>query len=286
MPHQVRLLALVVPLLALVPLLARQAEKPDAKRILARFVEELIEVKPGTSGRPARFQMGSSAKGVPASETPAVTVTLKKNFRMAKYEVTQELYTVVVGSNPSRWKGPRNAVEMVDHDEATRFCRKLTEQLRERKLIRADEEVRLPSEAEWEYVCRAGTTTRFSFGDRDDQLGEYAWYKANSKGEDPPVGRKKGNSWGFYDMHGYVSEWCADTWSPTHEGAPTDGSPRNKPDEKGRVIRGGSFADPPEQCTSSARMRAPANTRSDKIGFRCVVAAVEEKSTPAGKEGK
>jgi formylglycine-generating enzyme required for sulfatase activity len=281
-----RLLSLLVPLLALVPVLARQPEKPQAERILKLFVEELNELKPGSPGKPARFQMGSSDKEASRSETPAVTITLKKNFRMAKYEVTQELYTVVVGNNPSRWKGPRNSVEMVDHAEAISFCRKLTQMLRERKLIRGDEEVRLPSEAEWEYACRAGTTTRFSFGDRDDQLGAHAWYKANSKGEDPPVGRKKGNAWGFYDMHGYVWEWCADVWSPTHEGAATDGSPRNKSEETGRVIRGGSFADPAEQCTSTARMRAPANTRSDKIGFRCVVAEVDKKSTPAGKEGR
>src|SRR5262249_50086778 len=152
---------------------------------------------------------------------------------------------------------------------------KVTGLMRARKLLGAGEEVRLPSEAEWEYACRAGTSTAWSFGDREADLGAHAWYKANSKGEDPPVGRKKPNAWGLYDMHGYVWEWCADTWSPSHKGAATDGSPRVVAGAKERVIRGGSFADPPERCRCAAREGKPVSYKSDQVGFRCV------KATPA-----
>src|SRR5262249_61694135 len=104
---------------------------------------------------PRSFAMGA-ADG-PDAEKPVHMVTFAYPFRIAKYEVTQELYEAVAGANPSRWKGPRNSVEMVGWHEANEFCRKLTAELRQRKLIAADETVRLPSEAEWEYTCRAGT---------------------------------------------------------------------------------------------------------------------------------
>ncbi len=183
--------------------------------------------------------------------------------------MTQELYEAVVGRNPSKWKGPRNSVEMVSWDEANDFCRQATRELKKRKLLAEGETIRLPSEAEWEYACRAGTMTRYSFGDRAADLGEYAWFKGNSKGEDPPVGRKKPNAWGLYDMHGYVWEWCADAWAPSLEGIPADGSPRSGKDGK-RVLRGGSWNDGAEACTCAFRHHAAAEYRSDTAGFRCV----------------
>jgi formylglycine-generating enzyme required for sulfatase activity len=263
---------------------AREPEVAPGDRILARFVDEFILVRPGSPGKPARFTLGSAEREAPASEKPTVEVTLTQPFRMARYEVTQELYATVMGNNPARWKGPRNSVEMVDWNDANTFCRKVTGMLRARKLLGADEEIRLPSEAEWEYACRAATSTRFSFGDKADELGAYAWYKANSKGEDPPVGRKKPNAWGLYDMHGYVWEWCADTWSPTHEGAAKDGAARTEAGVKERVIRGGSFADPAEQCSSTARAGKAVSFRSDQVGFRCVRAQVPGKTAEKEKE--
>jgi formylglycine-generating enzyme required for sulfatase activity len=259
--------------------LPRQPEAPAGDRILQQFIDEFILLRPGSPGKPGRFTLGSSEAGASASEKPAVEITLSGPFSLARYEVTQELYQRVMGNNPSRWKGPRNSVEMIDWNDANTFCRKVTALLRERKLIGADEEIRLPSEAEWEYACRAGTTTRFSFGDRDEDLGAYAWFKANSKGEDPPVGRKKPNPWGLYDMHGYVWEWCADTWSPTHEGAAKNGAARNTPGVKERVIRGGSFADPAERCRCAARAGKDVTFRSDQVGFRCVRARVPGKES-------
>jgi formylglycine-generating enzyme required for sulfatase activity len=197
-------------------------------------------------------------------------VTLQRPFAIARYEVTQELYEVMSGRNPSRWKGPRNSVEMVNWNEAQKFCRDTTAEMRKLKLLDEQEEIRLPTEAEWEYACRAGTTTRWSFGDKVADLPEHAWFNGNAKGNDPPVGKKKPNSWGLYDMHGYVWEWCQDAWHPNYEGAPADGSARDSADAKRRVLRGGSWADDAEASRSAFRREAAAEQRSDAIGFRCV----------------
>jgi formylglycine-generating enzyme required for sulfatase activity len=247
---------------------AQPAERKE--KILKLFVEELVPITPGKGMFPASFTFGNPAKDAPERETPTVEVTLKQPFAIAKYEVTQELYEVITGNNPARWQGPRNSVEMVNVSEARDFCKKLTDELRKAKRIEMNEEIRLPSEAEWEYCCKAGTSTRWSFGDKLADLGDHCWFKDNSPGNDPPVGKKKGNPWALFDMHGYVSEWCDDSWSDSHKDAPKDGSPLRRNDTKFAVIRGGSFADPPEMTTSTARAPKDPNTRSDQIGFRCV----------------
>jgi formylglycine-generating enzyme required for sulfatase activity len=246
------------------------------KKILKLFVSEFVDLTPGKGKFPASFQMGSSAKTAPDAEKPAVKVTLKDPFAIAKYEVTQELYQAVMGKNPSKWRGPRNSVEMITWHDANAFCAKVTELLRKEKLITDKEVIRLPSEAEWEYACRAGTKTDWSFGDNVKDIGAYSWYSKNAPGNDPPVGKKKPNPWGLYDMHGYVLEWCADDWHDTLKDAPTDGSTRKKKDEKDRVIRGGSFADPPESHRSAFRDHKPAGHTSDRIGFRCLKVKIKE----------
>lgn len=243
---------------------------PRKEMILKRFVGEFVHLKPGVGKHPARFVMGT--KDGAAVEKPARTVTLKEPFAISTYEVTQELYHVVMGDNPSRWKGPRNSVEMVDWKQAVEFCRKLTKELRARKLLKAGEEVRLPTEAEWEYACRAGTQGPYSFGADVAELTHYAWYKDNSKGHDPPVGAKKANPWGLYDMHGYIFEWCADSWHPNYDGAPADGSVWKGGKGGHRVIRSGAWSAPADAARSTARQGVPENTRSDAIGFRCVIA--------------
>src|SRR5262245_48331201 len=207
-------------------------------------------------------------KDGPAEEQPTRTVKFKAPFAIAKYEVTQELYKAVMGKNPAKWQGPRNSVEMVSWPEAVEFCKKVTDLMRARKLLGDGEVIRLPSEAEWEYSCRAGTTTPFSFA-KESEIGEYCWFKENSKGHDPPVGMKKPNPWGLYDMHGYISEWCQDIWHNSYKNAPDDGSARV---EKGDsyVIRGGSYADPADGCRSAWRAGMAADKRTDTLGFRCV----------------
>jgi formylglycine-generating enzyme required for sulfatase activity len=250
--------------------------KKDA--ILRLFAEEFVPITPGTDKFPAEYLMGS-ARG-PGAEQPAHRITLKYSFAIAKYEVTQELYEAISGKKPSRWKGPRNSVEMTSWHEANDFCTKVTGELQRLKLIKEDEIIRLPSEAEWEYCCRAGTTTAYSFGDMAEALGEYAWFHGNAKGNDPPVGKKKPNAWGLCDMHGYVWEWCLDAWHDNYKDAPIDGSARNDANAKDRVARGGSWADDAEAARSAFRKKFSAEQRSDALGFRCV------KSKKGGKDAR
>ncbi len=175
-------------------------------------------------------------------------------IEMHKLETTQAVFQAVTGADPSRWKGPRNSVEMVSWDEAIAFCTKATELLRGAKLIAPDEAVRLPSEQEWESACRAGTMTAFSFGDDANLLPDFGWFSGNAAGNDPPTGAKKPNPWGLCDMHGYVWEWCAD--------AATENQP----------IRGGAWTSSAAECHSNSRKTLPRNTRRPDLGFRCVLA--------------
>jgi len=190
--------------------------------------------------RPGKFMMGSpdSEQGRNANEGPQHGVVITKPFYMGVTEVTQAQYEAVMGTNPSAFKGPANPVDSVKWYETVHFCRKLSE--------KTGKTVRLPTEAEWEYACRAGTKTRYSFGDSDRTLGDYAWYKGNSEDKPHPAGRKKPNAWGLYDMHGNVAEWCADWYGPYSSEASTDpqavGDPRVS--EGRRVVRGGAYGSP------------------------------------------
>jgi formylglycine-generating enzyme required for sulfatase activity len=180
-------------------------------------------------------------------------------LRMHKLETTQEIYALIAGNEPSRWKGPRNSVEMVSWHETVAFCQKATVLLRAEKLIADDEVVRLPTEREWELACRAGTTAAYSFGDDAAQLGEFAWFHGNAAGNDPPGGSKKANPWGLFDVHGYLWEWCADELG-----------------EK-RVVRGGAWTSSAEECRSDARKEIARDTRAPDVGFRCVLAKVKSR---------
>jgi len=242
---------------------------PRKDAILKTFADEFVAITPGKGKFPESFIMGSEKAGHD-NERPAHKVTFKYPFAMAKYEVTQELYHVVVGSNPAKFQGLRNGIDQVSWNDANAFCEKATTILREAKLIKETERIRLPSEAEWEYCCRAGTKTAWSFGDDEKELGKYSWFKDNSAKEDPPVGKKLPNAWGLYDMHGYVWEWCLDAWQPDYKDAPTDGSARMKTDSKDRVLRGGAYPDPPDMQRSAYRHHADAKTRTGAIGFRCL----------------
>jgi formylglycine-generating enzyme required for sulfatase activity len=213
--------------------------------------------------RPGKFMMGSpdSEQGRGPKEGPQHEVTISKPFYMGVTEVTQAQYEVVMGTNPSRFQGPMNPVEKVSREDAMAFCRKLSE--------KTGKTVRLPTEAEWEYACRAGTKTRYSFGDSDRTLGDYAWYKGNSEDKPHPVGRKKPNAWGLYDMHGNVWEWCAGWYGNYSGGASTD------PQGLGSVgdiwFRGGSWDD---NDTNALRCACrdfvdPVYRSGFLCGFRC-----------------
>ena len=218
------------------------------------------------------FQMGSpdSEQGRNDSEGPVHTVELD-GFWMAKYEVTQEQYEAVMGKNPSHFKGAKNPVEMVSWNDAADFCRKLAD-----KVGRASSPARsfrLPTEAEWEYACRAGTTTRFCFGDSDNGLDEYAWYTANSGSKTHPVGEKKPNEWGLYDMHGNVWEWCGD-WGADNYGAGPSKNPTSPSSGSYRVWRGGCWNSPAWNCRSAKRYGIDPGYSNINLGLRAVVPAV------------
>ncbi|MCZ6792090.1 MAG: SMP-30/gluconolactonase/LRE family protein [Planctomycetota bacterium] len=251
----------------------------DEQRLLRRFRGEFVAIRPGNAGFPGTYTRGDPRPDARPGETPAEQVTLKRAFQLAAFEVPQNLWAAVMGDNPSRWKGPRNSVERVSFDEAVRFCRLVTGRLRLAGLIEPKERIRLPSEAEWEYCARAGTATRYSFGDGAEPLGEYAWYSGNAAGNDPPVGARKPNPWQLYDVHGYLWEWCADPWHPSYQGAPTTGDVwREGGDEAQRVVRGGSWKDGAKQLTSSFRKGLPRETRDAAVGLRCVLARISHQT--------
>jgi formylglycine-generating enzyme required for sulfatase activity len=244
----------------------------DREALLKTFRGEFVLVTPGKNGFGTGFTMGRGVGGRD-SERPPRQVTLKHDFYVARYEVPQILWEAVMGSNPSRWKGARNSVEMISYDEAVRFCERVTALMRESKLIEAKQIVRLPSEAEWEYFARAGTKTAYSFGDDPKQLGDYAWHTGNAAGNDPPVGAKKPNPWKLYDVHGYLWEWCADPWHDNYRAAPADASVwQAGGDAKHAVLRGGSWKDPANKLTSTFRRQAEKSLRDDAVGLRCVLA--------------
>jgi len=240
------------------------------RALLATFREEFVAITPGEGRFPPAFEMGSD--GGPAEARPAHRVTIPHPFHVARYEVTQELWEAVMGENPSRWRGPRNSAEMLSYHDAVEFCRRATELMHAAGLIEPRERIRLPSEAEWEYFARAGTTTLYSFGDDPDDLDQYGWHTGNAAGNDPPVGAKRPNAWGLYDVHGYLWEWCADRWHDSYQGAPADGSAwTDSGDDERGVLRGGSWKDPAEQLASGYRRAATTGLKDDAVGLRCVL---------------
>jgi formylglycine-generating enzyme required for sulfatase activity len=213
--------------------------------------------------RPGKFMMGSPAAGNQSHFDGGLSheVAITKPFYIGATEVTQAQYQAVMGTNPSYFKGPANPVEQVSWDEATEFCKKLSEKSRQT--------FRLPTEAEWEYACRVGTQTGYSFGDKPSDLGEYAWYGKGGGNKSHPAGQKKPNAWGLYDMHGNVLEWCADWLGDYPKGAVTD--PQGPQSGTYRVTRGGSWLKiDPDDLRSARRSCVAQVFRRNDIGFRCV----------------
>ena len=242
----------------------------ETMKLLTLFRKEFVPVTPGTDPFPARFIMGRDDG--PLEEKPAHQVQFASAFEIARYEVPQNLWENIMGNNPSKWKGPRNSVEMISYDDALRFCEKVTTVMRQAKLIRPTQLVRLPTESEWEYCARAGTTTRYSFGDDAQALDKFGWYRGNAAGNDPPVGAKQPNPWHLYDIHGYLWEWCLDSFHEDYAEAPADGSAWISNSDLPHVLRGGSWKDPAERLTSSYRRAASKNLLDDAVGLRCILA--------------
>jgi formylglycine-generating enzyme required for sulfatase activity len=216
------------------------------------------------------FQMGSPPHHGNEDEHPQHFVTIK-SFMMGKTLATQEQWKSIMRKMPPcRFKGDKLPVERVSWGEATRFCQQLSKKMKRN--------YRLPSEAEWEYACHAGTQTPFSFGEtlttgvanyvgehtyRDEPRGNY-FHSTNEGGKFPP------NALGLYDMHGNLWEWCADTWLDDYSSAPRDGSAYENRKDNYRVARGGSWHEPPQNCRSAIRLRVLDSDAEEFIGFRVV----------------
>jgi formylglycine-generating enzyme required for sulfatase activity len=217
-----------------------------------------------------RFTMGDANGG--GDETPH-PVTLTQPFEFGVYEVTQEQYEAVMGTNPSRYKGPQNPVDNVSWDEAVEFYRKLSAMPAEKK---SGYVYRLPTEAEWEYACRAGTTTAYSFGDSASELDDYAWYKENSGKTTHSVGGKKPNAWGLYDMHGNVWELCQDWYGVSSFRGGWVIDPTGAASGSGRVYRGGGWRFISSfHCRSANRRRFTPGNRSSSLGFRVLRSSIK-----------
>ena len=244
---------------------------PSPRPLAPPFTENLPNgVTLEMVGLPAgQFLMGSPDSDPDARDNEKPQHQVKVNsFAIGKYPVTQAQYEAVMGTNPSRFQNnPQNPVERVSWNDAQAFCQKLSRI--------TGKTYRLPTEAEWEYACRAGTTTRYYFGDDANQLGDYAWYYGNSQGTTHPVGQKKPNAWGLYDMSGNVWEWCEDNWHDNYIGAPTDGSAWLKNGNDNRSpLRGGSWSVDPDYCRSA--FRSDSVRRGNvygSLGFRVVCGA-------------
>ena len=183
-----------------------------------------------------------------------------------------------MGSVPSDWEDDDRPVEIVSWNDAQEFCEKLSALAEERAAGRV---YRLPTEAEWEYACRAGTTTAWSFGDAESLLGDFAWFRDNAEETTHAVGQKKPNAFGLYDMHGNVWEWCSDWHGDYASGSATD--PTGPSSGSDRVLRGGSWLNPAGYCRSAFRIRFNQSRRNSNYGFRLALSPSEARSPEASE---
>lgn len=247
---------------------------PRLKKIRTPLGFEMVLIPGG------QFWMGSNT-GRP-DERPAHKVTVS-SFYMDTRLITQAQYQKLMGSNPSRWKNPKNPVEQVRWSDAVRYLNKRSKaeglepcyNLKTWKCDFAANGYRLPTEAEWEYACRAGTRTKYFFGNSPTKLGLYAWFKANSGRKPRPVGTKLPNPWGLYDICGNLFEWCNDWYGRDYYKHSPAVNPRGPATGTEKVLRGGCWDSDPSQCTSSYRHKANPGFADvcfgyDIYGFRAV----------------
>jgi formylglycine-generating enzyme required for sulfatase activity len=243
-----------------------------SKEITNSIGMKLVLIPKGT------FQMGSPIEEEGASnDEEQHQVTISKDYYLGVTEVTQGQYEKVMGTNPSyhqkrvirKSDSSMYPVEQVSWEDAVEFCQKLSELPEEKKAGRV---YRLPTEAEWEYACRAGSKTAFSFGESAQSLGDYAWFSGNAK--DPhPVGEKKPNAWGLYDMHGNVWEWCSDWYGDYPKGAVND--PTGAREGSYRVVRGGSYNFGTASWRAAVRTSGLPSDRIVFFGFRVALSSPE-----------
>jgi formylglycine-generating enzyme required for sulfatase activity len=230
-----------------------EGPSPAGQRWTNSIGMKFVQIPSGT------FTMGSNSSEGESHEKPPHTVTISRSFYVATTEVTQVQWKAVMGSNPSKFQGDDLPVEQVSWNDAKEFIRKLNTK-------EGTTRNRLPTEAEWEYACRAGTT-----GDRYGDMGSTAWYDPNSGGTTHPAGQKQVNAWGLHDMLGNVYEWCEDWKDAYPNGNVTD--PRGPSSGWGRVVRGGSWLIHANRARCDFRDFFTPEERRDDVGFRVVAAA-------------
>lgn len=258
----------------------KTAESSGLKTIQTASGMELTYIPPG------EFLMGY-ADG-PVDSKPPHRIRID-GFLMDTHEVTQAVYQRVMATNPSRKKNPRNPVEQTTWTSAVKFCnaRSTLEGLTPCYDLQTwachfeASGYRLPTEAEWEFACRAGTTQQYYFGDNTGELSNRAWFADNAQSTPHPVAHWKPNPWGLYDMAGNVAEWCNDFYSPKYYRTSPAENPRGPEAGEKRVLRGGAWSSSAENCASWARNCDEAGLTDvcltmDSDGFRCV-----RKATPA-----
>ena len=229
---------------------AKQVEVAKSADPIADLETNMVRIPGGT------FKMGNAGA---EDEKPAHAVTLG-DFYLARTPVTQAQYQAVMGGNPSYFNGEDRPVENVSWEDTKEFCKRLSEQ--------TNKTYTLPSEAQWEYACRAGTVEMYYSGDSEGDLERAGWYVKNSDGQTHPVGKKAPNPFGLYDMHGNVWEWVEDDWHSNYDGAPADGGAWvDEPRVGDRVGRGGSFGSGAGDCRSAVRLLVRPGGRGF-LGFR------------------
>ena len=250
--------------------------KKDSQSYRAKAILESIDKKLARSGKTLTLTLGKGVAmkfiripagvfmmGAPGDRQRKITIS--KAFYIGVTEVTQAQYASIAGKNPSKFRGPKNPVENTSWFDATAFCEAMSKKTR-----RA---VRLPTEAQWEYACRAGKKTRFSFGDDEKAFDAYGWCKSNSAQKPHPVGQKRPNAWGLYDMHGNAREWCRDRYDEKYFANAKDVDPETTRETRKRVFRGGSWKDQARGCRSTGRQAIPIDYSRDyyRGGFRVVI---------------
>jgi formylglycine-generating enzyme required for sulfatase activity/Tol biopolymer transport system component len=245
-------------------------------------IEKLSVIQPKSGGEMVLIPAGSftigNASGRPDETPHEVSIS---SFYIDAVPVTQELYENVMGINPSKRKGKNNPVERTQWTDAVRFCNKCSELEGLTPCYNLDswecnfeaDGYRLPTEAEWEYACRAGSQAKYCFGDSVGDLNRFAWFKENSGGTTKPVGQKSPNRWGLYDMHGNIWQWCNDYYSETYYSESTPANPRGPATGKMRVLRGGAWDCDAEKCRAAYRFKefpvySDACFGADSYGFR------------------
>ena len=233
-------------------------------QILEKEIEEIIKNQEAIIPTSKHFQMGSNNGD--DDEKPVHEVVINYDFEIAKYPVTFEEYDLFCEDTGRKkpddkgWGRGKRPVINISWNDAKAYCKWISE--------KTGENYRLPTEAEWEFACRAGTTTKWSFGDDKKELEKYAWYNKNSGRKTHPVGEKLPNPWGLYDMHGNVWEWCEDDYVDNYENTPRDGSANEKGEQKYKVLRGGSWDLNANGSRSAYRYRLYPGFRLINVGFR------------------